>query len=108
VLWVGDFEPGRVVANLGKREGWVAVGAERAVGVEGDPPCPAQDAEVEIEDAARIALREEDGEEGDHAQEDEREPEEDEDDEVRDREQPLDKPEPAAQGRSSSPETRTG
>ena len=53
-------------------------------------------ADVEVEDGARVAPREEDREERDHRQHEEREPEEREHDVVRDREQPLHEPEPAA------------
>src|SRR5581483_4159877 len=57
----------------------------------------AEDADVELEQSARIPPREEDREEGDHTDDDEGGPEEDEHDEVRDRQQPLDEPEAAAE-----------
>ena len=89
----------RVVGHVVERERRVAVGAERAVGVEGDPPRPAQHADVEVEDASRVAAGEEDREERDDRQHEKAQPEEDEHDVVRDREEPLDEPEPAAQRR---------
>ena len=52
---------------------------------------------VEVEDAAGIAPCEEDREERDHRQNEEREPEERKHDVVRDREEPLHEPQPAAQ-----------
>ena len=64
-LRVRDVEPRRVVRHVVERERRVAIGAERGVRVEGDPPRPAQHAEVEVEDAARVAAREEDREERD-------------------------------------------
>ena len=96
-LGVVDLELRRVVGHLVQREGRIAVGAERAVRVEGHTPRPAQHADVEVEDPPRIAAREEDREERDDGHDDERRPEEEEDDVVRDREQPLDEPLPAAQ-----------
>jgi hypothetical protein len=63
--------------------------------VEGDPPAPAQDAEVEIEDAARVAAAEEQGGERDQREQDECDPEEREEEIVGQDEQPLDEPEPA-------------
>jgi hypothetical protein len=75
----------------------IAVGAVRVEGVEPDPPRPAQDADVEVEERARIATSEEDREEGDDSDEQECDPEDDQDDVVRNREDPLDEPQPAAQ-----------
>ena len=96
-LRVGDLQRGRVVGRGIQREGRVAVGAERPVGVEADPPGPAQYADVEVEDPPWVAAREEDGEESDDGEDPERDPQEEEDDVVRDRQQPLDEPEPAAE-----------
>jgi hypothetical protein len=67
------------------------------VGVVADAPAPAQDADVELEDGPRVAAGEQDRAERDDRRRDEGDPEEDEHDEVRDREQPLDEPAPAAQ-----------
>ena len=50
VLGVGDVEVGRVVGDVGEGERRVAVGAQGAVAVVGDPPGPAEDAEVEAEE----------------------------------------------------------
>src|SRR5581483_5582573 len=84
-----------VVGLLAEREGRVALGRERAVPVEGHAPRPAEDAEVEAEDPARVAAGEEQDEERGDRREDERDPEEGEDDEVRDQQRPLHEPEPA-------------
>ena len=97
LLGIGDVQTSRVVGDVVESERRVTVGPERAVRVEGDPPRPPQDTEVEVEHPARIAAGDEDREEGDERQDDEREPEEREDDVVRDRQEPLDEPEPAAQ-----------
>jgi hypothetical protein len=83
-LGVGDLQARRVIRDRLKGERRVAVGAERAVRVEGDPPGPAQHTDVEIEEPARVALGEQDREEGDNADHDEGDPEEDEHDHVRD------------------------
>jgi hypothetical protein len=96
-LGILDLEPGRIVGHVLEREGRVFVGTERAVALEADAPRPAQDADVEIEEPSRVAAGEEDREQGDHAHAEERDPEEQEHDEVRNRQQPLDEPEPAAQ-----------
>ena len=95
-LRVLDVEPSGIVGYVVERERWVPVGAERSVRVEGDTPRPAEHSEVEVEDAARVATRDEDREERDDRQHQEGEPEEREHDVVRDREQPLHEPEPAA------------
>src|SRR4029079_1490650 len=95
-LGVLDVERGRVVRVGAQREGRIAVGPERAVRVEADAPRPAEDADVEVEERPRVAAREQDREERDHAEQEERDPEKHEHDVVRDREQPLDEPEPAA------------
>jgi hypothetical protein len=94
---VVDKQPGGIVGSLAEGERRVLVGRERAVAVERDAPCPAQNADVEVEDAARVAAGEEQREERHDRQDEIGEPEKDETDEVRDREQPLDEPEPAAQ-----------
>ena len=96
-LRVGDVERRRVVGCRVERERRVAVGAEGAVRVVRDAPGPAQHAEVEVEDAPRVAPGEQDREEGDDREHHEGDPEEEEHDEVRDRQQPLHEPEPAAQ-----------
>ena len=96
-LRVRDGERRRIVGLLVERERRVAVGTQRAVRVVRDAPGPAQHADVEIEDAPRIATGEQDREEGDDRQHGEGDPEEEQHDEVRDREQPLHEPEPAAQ-----------
>ena len=101
-LRILDLERGGVVGRLAQCEGRIAVGAERPVGVEPDAPRPAEDADVEIEDRSRIPAAEQDREERDDAQQEERDPQERQHDEVRDREQPLDEPEPAAQLRLES------
>jgi hypothetical protein len=95
-LGIRHLELGGIVGRR-QRERWIAVGGERAVGVERHAPAPAQDADVELEDAARIAAGDQDREEGDDRQPDEREPQEEQHDVVRDGEQPLDQPQPAAQ-----------
>src|SRR5581483_12486554 len=59
-----------------------------------DAPRPAEDAEVEVEDPARIPAGEEQHEEHPDREYEEREPEEQQHDVVRDQEQPLDEPEP--------------
>ena len=97
LLRVLDREPRGVVRDVVQRERRVPVGAEGAVRVEGDTPRPPEHADVEVEDPARIAARDEDREERDHGQQEEREPEEGQQDVVRDRQCPLDDPEPAAQ-----------
>ena len=97
-LRVGQLERRRVLGVV-EREGRVAVGAERAVRVEHHPPRPAQHSHVEVEDPSRVAAGEEDREERDHRQHQEGQPEEEQHHEVRDRQQPLDEPEPAAQAR---------
>ncbi len=68
---------------------------ERAVGVDADTPRPAEDADVEGEQAARVAAGEEDREAREHGRHGEGDPEEEQHDEMRDREQPFDEPEPA-------------
>jgi hypothetical protein len=65
VFGIGDVEVGRVV-RAGQRKGWVAICAEGAVGVESDPPVPAQHTDIEVEQRARIAAGEQDGEASDH------------------------------------------
>ena len=107
-LRVLDVEPRGIVGHVVERERRIAVGAERAVGVEGDAPRPAEHSEVEVEDPARVAPREEDREERDDREHEEREPQEREQDVVRDREQPLHDPEPAAQVGLELPSIRTG
>ena len=97
MLRIRDLETCRIVRHVGERERRIAVGAESCVRVERNAPRPAQDAEVEVEDAAGIAPGEEDREERDHRQNEERKPEEREHDVVRDREDPLHEPQPAAQ-----------
>ena len=92
-----DVQRRRVVRRVVERERRIPVGAERAVRVERDPPRPAEHPDVEVEDPARIPPGEEDREERDHRQYEEREPQEGQHDVVRDREQPLDEPEPPAQ-----------
>src|SRR5215212_3152791 len=98
-LRVLDVEAGWIVGNVLERERRVLVGAQCAVAVEADAPGPAQDAEVEVEEPPRIAPGEEDREEGGHADNREGDEEEEEDDEVRNGQQPLDEPEPAAEPR---------
>ena len=49
---MGDLQARRVVGHVVERERRVAVGAQRAVGVERDPPRPAENADVEVEDAS--------------------------------------------------------
>src|SRR6185295_2230019 len=93
-----NVEGCRVVGHLAERERRIAVGAERAVRVVRDTPRPAEHADVEVEEPARVALREEDREERDDRDEEERDEQEREDDVVRDREGPLDEPQPAADG----------
>ena len=95
VLGVVDLEVGRVVLDLRQREGRVAVGRERAVGVVGHAPRPAQDPDVEVEDRPGVAAGEQDREERDDAEDREGHPQEGQHDEVRNREEPLDQPEPA-------------
>ncbi len=97
LLRIWDVEPRRIVGHVVERERWVPVGAKRGVRVEGDPPGPAEDAEVEVEDAARVPPGEEDREERDDRQDEDRQPQEREHDVVGDRQQPLDEPQPAAQ-----------
>src|SRR5215208_3016104 len=63
-----------------------------------DAVVPAQDPLDEVEDAARVAAREEDREPGADYREDDPDVEEDEDDEVRDGQKPLDERQPAVQG----------
>ena len=96
-LRVSDVESGRVVGRLVERERRVAVGAQRAVRVERHAPSPAQYAEVEVENAPRVAAGEQDREEGDDREHDEGDPEEEQHDVVRNRQQPLHEPEPSAQ-----------
>ncbi|GGR36741.1 hypothetical protein GCM10010282_31570 [Streptomyces roseolus] len=95
---VGDVEPGRVAGFGAEAEGRVAVGAEPAVGVVRDPPRPPEHAEVEVEEAPRIALGEQDREEGDHRHDQEGDPQEEQHDPMRDHEDPLHQPQPAGQG----------
>src|SRR5918998_2680095 len=92
-----DLEPRWVVGNVLEREWWIPIRTESAVAVEADAPRPTKDADVEVEQRPRVAARDQDREERDDAHADEREPEEEEHDEVRNREQPLHEPEPAAQ-----------
>ena len=96
LLGILDVEPRRVRRVVGKGEGRVLVRAEGAVGVEADAPRPAEDADVEVEDPAGVAAGEEDREACDDGREHEADPEEEENDEVRDGEQPLEEPLPAA------------
>ncbi len=94
---------GRLVIGYGsERERWIAIGAEQAVGVESDTPAPAQHTEVEVEDRTRVAPREQNREEGNDRQQHEGDQQEEEHDEMRDAEQPLNKPEPAAELRIES------
>ena len=95
-LRVVHLEVCRVVRDVAEGEGRVAVCPEGAVGVVGDAPLPAQDPDVELEDAARVAPGEEDGEEGHHAEHHEGQPQERQHHVVRDRQQPLEEPQPAA------------
>ena len=97
VLGILDVQRRRVVGRLVEGERRVPVGAQGAVRVEGDPPRPAEDADVEVEDPPRIPPGDEDREERHDGQHEEREPQERKHDVVRDREQPLDDPEPPAQ-----------
>ena len=97
VLGVGDVEPGRVVGDVGEGERRVAVGAQGVVAVVGDPPGPAEHAEVEPEDPRRVAAGDEDGEPGDDGQDREGDPEEDQHDQVWHQQQPFDQPQPAGQ-----------
>ena len=96
-LRVRDGECRRVVGLLVECERRVPVGTQRPVRVVRDAPGPAQHAEVEVEDASRVATGEQDREEGDDREHGEGDPEEEQHDEVRNREQPLHQPEPAAQ-----------
>ncbi len=98
-LGVVDLEPRGVVGHVLERERRVPIGAEGGVRVEADPPGPAEDADVEVEDPARVAPGHEDREERDDREHGEGEPEERQQDVVRNREQPFDDPEPAAQVR---------
>lgn len=61
------------------------------------PAASAQDSEVEVEDPARVAATTQLGQESDDRQQDERCPEEPEHDQVRDQEEPLEEPGPAAE-----------
>ena len=97
VLGVGDVEPGRVVGDVGEGERRVAVGAQGVVAVVGDPPGPAEHAEVEPEDPRRVAAGDEDGEPGDDGQDREGDPEEHQHDQVWHQQQPFDQPQPAGQ-----------
>ena len=99
---VRDVERRRIVALL-QRERRVSVGSVGGEGVERHSPAPAQHTDVEVEDRARIAAGEQDREERDHAQYAEREPQEREHDVVRDHQQPLDQPQPAAEARVEMP-----
>ena len=95
VLGVLDVEVRGVGGVLGQAERGVAVGGQGAVGVVGDPPGPAQDADVEVEDGPGVAAGHQDRHEGHDAEHREGDPQEGQDDVVRDRQQPLDQPEPA-------------
>ena len=99
VFRVVDLEPRRVLGHVRERERRVLVGSEGTEGVEGDPPRPAQHADVEAEDPPRVAPGEQHCEERDHRQHEEREPEKEEHDVVRNCEKPLDEPQPSAQVR---------
>ena len=96
VLGVLHAELRRVVGRP-QAERRVAVGSERAVGVVADPPTPPQHTDVEVEQPAWIAAREQDGEEGDDADDGEGDPQEDQHDVVRDGQQPLDQPQTSAE-----------
>ena len=89
----------RVVGHVVERERRIAVGAERAVRVERHAPRPAEHSDVEVEDAPRVAARDEDREERDDGQHEKRQPQEREHDVVGNREDPLDEPEPTAETR---------
>ena len=78
---VVDLELRRIVSDLVQREGRIAIGAQRPVGVEDHSPGPAEHADVEVEDPTRVAAREEDREERDDAHHHERRPQEEEHDE---------------------------
>ena len=105
---VGDLEASGVVRLLPKRERRVAVRLVRPVRVEPDAPGPAKDADVEVEDPAWVAAREEDHEAGDERQDRHRDPEQRERDVVRDREEPFDEPEPSAHAGLELAVTPTG
>jgi len=75
VLGVVDIEVGRIVGP-GQGERRVAVGTQGGVDVEPDPPIPAQDADVEVEQPARVAAGEENREAGDHGGDQECDPQE--------------------------------
>ena len=94
---IRDVEGGGIVRLLPEAERGVPVGAEGAVAVVRDPPRPAQHAEVEGEEAARVATGEEDREERRNGHDEERQPQEGQDDVVRDEQEPLHEPQPAAQ-----------
>ena len=72
-LRVGDRERRRV-GRRSESERWVAVGAEGEIPVVADAPGPSQDADVEVEEAAWIALGQQDADPGGHGGEDERGP----------------------------------
>ena len=96
-LGVGDVQRRGVVRLLVQAERRVAVGAQGTVGVVADPPRPAQHPQVEAEQRAGVAAGEQDREERDDGDDSERDPQEEQHDVVRDRQQPLDQPQPAAQ-----------
>src|SRR5207245_2817788 len=102
-LRVLDLQGRWVVGDGAEREGRVAICAEGVERVKADPPRPAEDTDVEVEDRAWVAAAEEDREQRDDGQEQESDPEEDEGDVMRDRQQPLDQPEPAAERRVELP-----
>ena len=95
VLGVLDVEVRRVGRVLGQAERRVPVRGQRAVRVVGDAPGPAQHPDVEVEDGPGVATGHEDGHEGHEAEHHEGDPQERQDHVVRQRQQPLDQPEPA-------------
>ena len=97
LVGIGDLEVRGEVRALLQAERRVVVGAQPAVRVVGDPPGPAQHADVEVEDRPGVAAGEQDRDQRDDRQHDEGQPQEGQHDEVGDREQPLDQPEPPAE-----------
>ena len=94
-LGVLHVEVRRVGRVLGQAERRVPVRGQRAVRVVRDAPGPAQHADVEVEDGPGVATGHEDGHEGHEAEHHEGDPQERQDHVVRQRQQPLDQPEPA-------------
>ena len=94
LLRVGDVEGGRV-GHRPQGERRVAVGAEGEVAVVADAPGPAQDADVEVEQATGIAPGQQDAYAGRDGGEDERRPQHGQDQDVGNEQDPLHDPQPA-------------